>query len=156
MPRATAARLGSLISPLRRSLLRVARSAEHLPEIPDAQIEVLRALPVGTERTSGELAAELGLSRPTISNLLRDMEGAGLIARRAATEDRRRVLVAASARATDLLERFDRASASVLADVLDRLGDEDRRVLDDALGALERLRDAVEQVSRGDEKGGRP
>lgn len=156
MPRATAARLGSLISPLRRSLLGVARSAEHLPEIPDAQIEVLRALPVGTERTPGELAAELGLSRPTISNLLRDMEGTGLITRRGATEDRRRVLVAASARAIDLLDRFDRASATVIAEVLDRLGDEDRRALDDAVGALERLRDAVERVSRGDEKGGRP
>lgn len=144
----TAARLGSLISPLRRSLLRVARSSEHLPEIPDAQIEVLRALPAGTERTSGELAEELGLSRPTISNLLRDMEGAGLVTRQAATEDRRRVLVAASARALDLLARFDHASATVLADVLDRLGDADRRALDDALGALERLRDAVEHVSR--------
>ena len=144
----TAARLGSLISPLRRSLLRVARSSEHLPEIPDAQIEVLRALPAGTERTSGELAEELGLSRPTISNLLRDMEGAGLVTRQAAADDRRRVLVAASARALDLLTRFDHASATVLADVLDRLGDADRRTLDDALGALERLRDAVEHVSR--------
>lgn len=154
MPLTAAARLGSLISPLRRSLLRVARSAEHLPEIPDAQIEVLRALPAGAERTSGELAEELGLSRPTISNLLRDMERAGLIARRGATDDRRRVLVAASDRAVDLLDRFDRASATVLADVLERLDPDDRRALDAALGAFERLRDAVEQVSRDQPKGG--
>ena len=114
----TAARLGSLISPLRRSLLRVARSAEHLPEIPDAQIEVLRALPAGRESSPGELADELGLSRPTISNLLRDMERAKLVTRRGSTDDRRRVVVAASDRALDLLARFDRAGAEVLAEVL--------------------------------------
>ena len=97
-----AGRLGRVISPLRRSLLRVARAAEHLPEIPDAQIEVLRALPAGVERSSGELAGALGLSRPTISNLLRDMERAGLVARRPDRGDRRRVLVAASDRALPL------------------------------------------------------
>ena len=143
----TAARLGSLISPLRRSLLRVARSAEHLPEIPDAQIELLRALPAGRESSPGELAEALGLSRPTISNLLRDMERAELVTRRAADDDRRRVVVAASDRALDLLARFDRASAVVLAEVLGRLGDDDRRALDAALPALERLRDAVEDAS---------
>jgi DNA-binding MarR family transcriptional regulator len=150
----TAARLGSLISPLRRSLLRVARSAEHLPEIPDAQIEVLRALPAGRESSPGELADELGLSRPTISNLLRDMERAKLVTRRGSTDDRRRVVVAASDRALDLLARFDRAGAEVLAEVLGRLGDDDRRALDAALPALERLRDAVEGVSRHRSDGG--
>jgi DNA-binding MarR family transcriptional regulator len=150
----TAARLGSLISPLRRSLLRVARSAEHLPEIPDAQIEVLRALPAGRESSPGELADELGLSRPTISNLLRDMERAKLVTRRGSTDDRRRVVVAASDRALDLLARFDRAGAEVLAEVLGRLGDDDRRALDAALPALERLRDAVEGVSRHRTDGG--
>jgi DNA-binding MarR family transcriptional regulator len=150
----TAVRLGSLISPLRRSLLRVARSAEHLPEIPDAQIEVLRALPAGRESSPGELADDLGLSRPTISNLLRDMERAKLVSRRSATHDRRRVVVAASDRALDLLARFDRASADVLAEVLGRLGDDDRRALDAALPALERLRDAVEDASRHRTEGG--
>jgi DNA-binding MarR family transcriptional regulator len=150
----TAARLGSLISPLRRSLLRVARSAEHLPEIPDAQIEVLRALPAGRESSPGELADELGLRRPTISNLLRDMERANLVTRRSATDDRRRVVVAASDRALDLLARFDRASADVLAEVLGRLSAHDRRALDAALPALERLRDAVEDASHHRVEGG--
>ena len=141
-----AGRLGRVISPLRRSLRRVARAAEHQPEIPDAQIEVLRALPEGVERSSGELAGALGLSRPTISNLLRDMERAGLVARRPDRGDRRRVLVAASDRALDLLARFDRASTAALVDAIDRLEPDDRRILADALGALERLRDAVDDV----------
>ena len=41
------ARLAAVISPLRRDLLAGARAAEHLPDIPDAQIEVIRALPRG-------------------------------------------------------------------------------------------------------------
>lgn len=143
----TAGRLGAVISPLRRSLLRVARAVERLPEIADARIEVLRALPEGVERSSGELADALGLSRPTISNLLRDMERAGLVARRPDRGDRRRVLVAASGRALDLLARFDRASTAALVDALDRLEPDDRRILAEAIGALERLRDAVDDVA---------
>ncbi|GGI45607.1 DNA-binding MarR family transcriptional regulator [Agromyces flavus] len=144
---ADARRLAGVISPLRRSLLRVARTAEHLPEIPDAQIEVLRALPSGVERSSGEVADALGLGRPTISNLLRDMERAGLVTRRGDVGDRRRVLVAASDRALDLLARFDRASTAALVDALDRLHPADRNALDPALGALERLRDVIDDVA---------
>ena len=50
------ARLSGVISPLRRGLLRAARTAEHLPEIPDAQVEVLRASPVGVVRSPAEIA----------------------------------------------------------------------------------------------------
>jgi DNA-binding MarR family transcriptional regulator len=144
---ADAGRLAGVISPLRRSLLRVARTAEHLPEIPDAQIEVLRALPSGVERASSELADALGLGRPTISNLLREMERAGLVARRGDPDDRRRVLVAASDRALDLLARFDRASTVALVDAIDRLDQADRDALDAALGALERLRDVIDDIA---------
>ena len=51
-----ASRLASVISPLRRVLLASARAAEHLPEIPDAQVEVIRALPRGVVSSPGELA----------------------------------------------------------------------------------------------------
>ena len=45
-----------------------------------------------------DLATELGLSRPTVSNLLKAMEAAGLVVRTAAADDRRRVEVSASGR----------------------------------------------------------
>jgi DNA-binding MarR family transcriptional regulator len=141
------ARLNPIISPLRRGLLKAARAAEHLPELPDAQIEVLRALPAGVVRSPGELATELGLSRPTVSNLLRGMEQAGLVTREVPAADRRRVEVRASARALGLLERFDRASAAILDQALAGLDDADRAALAAALPALERLRDAVQGVA---------
>lgn len=137
------ARLAAVISPLRRTLLAAARAAEHLPEIPDAQIEVIRALPGGTVATSGELAARLGLNRSTVSNLLTAMEAAGLVARRQHTGDRRRVEIVATAKALDLFDRFDLASATLVDAAAATLPAGDRAALAAALPALERLRDAL-------------
>lgn len=138
-----AARLAAVISPLRRTLLTAARAAEHLPEIPDAQIEIIRALPRDTVTTPGELAGRLGLSRPTVSNLLTQMETAGLVERRPRPENRRQVEVLATARALDLFDRFDLASGEIVAAAAATLTSEDVDALAAALPALERLRDAL-------------
>jgi DNA-binding MarR family transcriptional regulator len=138
-----AARLAAVISPLRRTLLTAARAAEHLPEIPDAQIEIIRALPRDTVTTPGDLAERLGLSRPTVSNLLTQMETAGLIERRPRPQNRRQVEVLATARALDLFDRFDLASGDIVAAAVATLTDTDRAALAAALPALERLRDAL-------------
>lgn len=149
-------RLSAIISPLRRSLLRAARTAEHLPDIPDAQVEVLRSLPAGTVRSPAEIAEELTLSRTTVSNLLGTMETAGLITRETDSLDRRRVAVRASARAVSLLGRFDQASAALLAEAIAALPDHDRVVLGAALPALERLRDEMQAIARNARDSGRP
>ena len=146
--RSDVARLSGLISPLRRGLLRAVRSAEHLPDIPDAQVEVLRALPADTARSPADIAEELSLSRTTVSNLLRTMEAAGLVKREADPLDGRRVEVRASARAIGLLRRFDDATAALLAAAVDALPPAERAALGAALPALERLRDEVQVTSR--------
>ncbi|MEV4283534.1 MarR family winged helix-turn-helix transcriptional regulator [Actinoplanes xinjiangensis] len=138
-----AARLAAVISPLRRTLLGAAREAEHLPEIPDAQIEIIRALPRDTAGSPGELAGRLGLSRPTVSNLLTAMEANGLVERRPRPGDRRHVEVVATAKALDLFARFDRVSGDLVAAAADTLTDADRAALAAALPVLERLRDAL-------------
>ncbi len=140
------ARLAAVISPLRRTLLNATRAVENLPEIPDAQIEIIRALPAGTTVTSGELAHHLGLSRPTISNLLTTMEAAGLIERRSRPGDRRRVEILTTARARDLFDRFDSASSALVSAAVTTLEPGDRAALAAALPALERLRDALRQL----------
>ncbi|GIE78349.1 MarR family transcriptional regulator [Actinoplanes philippinensis] len=138
-----AARLASVISPLRRTLLAAARDAEDLPEIPDAQIEIIRALPRDTASSPGELAGRLGLSRPTVSNLLTAMEADGLVERRPRPGDRRHVEVHVTAKALDLFTRFDRAGGDLVAAAAGTLTDDDRAVLAAALPVLERLRDAL-------------
>ena len=133
----------SFFSPLRRLLLAAARSAAQLPEIPDAQIEVIRALPRGVVSSPGELADRLGLSRSTVSNLLTLMEDRGLIARRPSPGDGRRVEVLASAQALTLFERFDHASAALVAEATASLPPAEREALAAAIPALEHLRDAL-------------
>lgn len=141
------AQLAAVISPLRRTLLASARAAERLPEIPDAQIEIVRALPRGQAAAPGELAQRLGLSRPTISNLLRTMESSGLITRHRHAGDGRQVTVAASEKALDLFDRYDKASAALVAEAAQTLSTADRHALAAALPALQRLRDALRRTS---------
>ncbi|WP_127473194.1 MarR family winged helix-turn-helix transcriptional regulator [Microbacterium sulfonylureivorans] len=141
-----ASRLASIIGPLRRALLAGARAAEHLPDIPDAQIEVIRALPRGVVSSPGELADRLRLNRSTVSNLLTAMESAGLVARRPAEGDRRRVEVLASAKALALFDRFDEASAVLVAEAAASLSVADRSALAAAAPALERLSAALADV----------
>jgi DNA-binding MarR family transcriptional regulator len=137
-----AGRLAAVISPLRRALLTAAREREGLPDIPDAQIEVIRALPRGTVASPSGIADSLGLGRSTVSNLLASMERAGLIARRSRTDDRRQVDVVASPDALELFDRFDRASESIVTDAAASLSADDLAALEAAIPALERLRDA--------------
>lgn len=143
-----AARLSRVISPLRRALLAAAREHEGLPDIPDAQIEVLRALPREAVSSPGELARTLGVRRSTISNLLATMERSGLIERRPRTDDRRQIDVVASEHAVELIERFDLAAARIVSDAAATLSAGDRIALESAAVALENLRDALVAVRR--------
>ncbi|MBO0853236.1 MAG: MarR family transcriptional regulator [Nocardia sp.] len=142
-----AARLARVISPLRRTLLTLTRNTEHLPDIPDAQIEIIRALSSRESVTSGELARRLGLNRSTVSNLLTVMEAETLIERRPHPGDRRRVEIRITARARDLFARFDSASGALVADAVTTLSRHDRDVLAAALPALERLREALARTT---------
>ncbi|WP_194762665.1 MarR family winged helix-turn-helix transcriptional regulator [Microbacterium sp. UFMG61] len=138
-----ATRLAAVISPLRRALLAATRAQARLPELSDAQIDVIRALPRGTSRGPAEIAARLRLSRSTVSNLLGAMEGDGLVERSPAPSDGRRVVVRASATALDLFDRFDSANSARVAKASAQLDDDERAVLTAAIPVLERLSDVL-------------
>ncbi len=63
--------------------------AEQDPPLPVAQFLALDALVRGAG-APGELARDAGVSGPAVSQLLRDMEDRGLVARRLSAADRRR------------------------------------------------------------------
>lgn len=138
-----AARLAAVISPLRRALLAATRAEARLPELSDAQIDVIRALPRGTSQGPAEIATRLRLGRSTVSNLLGAMEGEGLIERSPAPSDGRRVVVQASAKALDLFDRFDSANSALVAQATSQLDDEGRAALAAAVPVLERLCDLL-------------
>ncbi len=144
-------RLAAVISPLRRTLLAAARERGELPDIPDAQIEVVRALLPSSgsaERGPAELAEALHLNRSTVSNLLGAMEADGLVERRRADGDGRRVVVVLSPRALDLFGRFDQAAGELLRDALETLDPADREAVTAAVPALEKLAAALRGGSR--------
>ena len=142
-PRPDPARLAGIVSPLRRALLAATRAASDLPDLPESQIQVIRALPEGAALAPSEIAELLYLDRSTISNLLAAMQRAGLIDRQPDAADGRRVLVSASARARALFAAYDRSSADLMARALSALSEADQGDLARATPALERLLDAL-------------
>lgn len=139
------ARLARTLGPLRRAMMRSVHAYAHLPDLPEAQVAVLRAVADGPLRPS-ELADALGLARPTVSNLLRTMERQRLIGRTPVGPGRA-VEVAATPTATDLLARYDEASARLVADSLAAMEPEDVAALGAAAPALAALTAALEQLA---------
>ncbi|WP_413804878.1 MarR family winged helix-turn-helix transcriptional regulator [Streptomyces sp. OE57] len=140
-----AAGLGGLLGPLRRAVLRATRNAEGLPDLPEAQIELLRALSSSSEGLSpGAAATRVRVASSTVSNLVRTMSAARLVERVRPEHDQRTVVLTASGEALNLLERYDRASTAALTRVVEELSEADRVALDKALPALDRLVTALE------------
>ncbi len=129
----------ALLRNLWRAQVRVTRSAAHLPELPGSQVDLLRLLIEAGPLTPAELADRLRLARPTVSNVLRDLRGSGLIERRQAPDDGRSVIVAATDRAREILDTFARTRVAAIEAVLGRLDADDRARIDAAIPALERL-----------------
>lgn len=153
--RRVASGLGGLLGPLRRAVLRSTRNAEGLPDLPEAQIELLRALAAAPDGLSpGAAAARLRIAPSTVSNLVRAMSAARLVERLRPEHDQRTVVLTASDRALELLRRYDRASTAALTRVVEELPPADRASLESALPALHRLVEALEAADPG--RGGDP
>ena len=131
--------LADLLRALWPALVRATRVAERLPPLPEAQVAVLRTLVATGGLTPGQLAVELHLARPTISNLVSDLTAEGLVDRRPSPHDGRSVLLVPTTRARQLLTSFSRGRVKILAQALDSLPFEDRDRLLSALPALELL-----------------
>ncbi|MGW2860174.1 MarR family winged helix-turn-helix transcriptional regulator [Streptomyces sp. NPDC001205] len=138
--------LGRLLGPLRRAVLRATRNAEGLPDLPEAQIELLRTLSAAPDGLAPrEAAARLRVAPSTVSNLVRTMTAAGLVERVSHPHDLRTVTLTASDMARELLARYDSASTAALAEASAELPAEDRATLAAAMPALDRLLLAVER-----------
>jgi DNA-binding MarR family transcriptional regulator len=87
--------------------------------------------------TAGKLAIELGLSLPTVSGVLADLDRTGLIDRRPDEADRRRTIVAISDDRRPLIEQWLDGAAAPLARVLDRLDPSERSAFLKAMDMLE-------------------
>lgn len=98
-----------------------------------AALEQLRGGPL----TVGELASRLGLTMPTVSGVLAELDRAGLVERRADPADRRRTIVQFAPGQIDLIGQWLDGAASPLARVLDKLAPSERTAFLKAMNMLE-------------------
>ena len=134
-----AAALSRVLGPLRRGVLRATRAAEGLPDLPDTHIEVLRAVADSPAISPKQIADQLGLARPTVSNLIQTMRRAQLLTLDRDEHDARVVHVSTTDYAAGLLRRYDNASEQILHAAINTLTPAERAAITAAVPALARL-----------------
>lgn len=98
-----------------------------------AALEQLRGGPV----TVSELASRLGLTLPTVSGVLADLDRAGFVERRPDPADRRRTIVQITAAQASLITEWLDGAATPLARVLDKLNPSEQEAFLKAMNLLE-------------------
>jgi DNA-binding MarR family transcriptional regulator len=98
-----------------------------------AALQQLRGGPV----TVSELAARLGLTLPTVSGVLADLDRAGFIERQPDPADRRRTIVAIVPAQAALIGEWLDGAASPIARVLDKLSPNEQEAFLKAMDLLE-------------------
>ena len=110
-------------------LLRRARTADASMDLDGPRASVLSVLVFGGPMPIGQLAILEQVSPPAITKTVTALEAAGLARRTRSAEDRRVVLVSATAKGKALLERGRAARVRVVAGLLTDLSGADLRTL---------------------------
>lgn len=120
-------------------LLRLVRREDVAPGLSAARLSALSVLVFGGERTVGQLAAAEQVRSPTMSRLVAEMEGEGLVERRAAAVDGRSVVVSATDEGRRVLVEGRRRRVAALAQRLGGLPATEVRLLGEAAAVMERV-----------------
>ncbi|MDQ3820357.1 MAG: MarR family transcriptional regulator [Acidobacteriota bacterium] len=108
------------------------------------QAQVLRVLRRGPMPT-GQLAGEMKISAPAITQLTDRLVRKGLIERRAATDDRRCVIVALSEKGANLVDQFRHRRREVFIHALAGLSEDDQKQVIELLGRVVRVLETYEE-----------
>jgi DNA-binding MarR family transcriptional regulator len=117
-------------------LLRRARQADASMDLDGPRASALSVLVFGGSMPIGQLAAAEQVSAPAITKTVTALEADGLARRTRSAEDRRVVLVSATAKGKALLERGRAARVRLVADLLDGLSATDLRTVHRATGII--------------------
>lgn len=126
---------------LRLAVGRLARRLRQrtLGGLTPSQLSVLATLSRHARVTLGELAETEGVAAASISGIVARLVDKGLVGRVPNPEDGRSTLVAMTWRGREVLERGRGERTAYLAERLDRLEPEERRVLVAAIAILDRI-----------------
>lgn len=126
-------------------LNRLASQRISLP-LPWAQARLLGTIEDRGAARISELAELDHCSQPTMTTQVRRLEAAGLVTRTPDPDDARAVRIRITPKGSAMLETVRADRAAVIDPFIATLPDNDRQVLADAVGALQRL---VDDISRG-------
>ena len=107
--------------------------------ISDIQLAALAALERHESMTPGELAEHEKVQPPSMTRVIAVLEERGLVRRAPHPTDRRQVVLTVTAEGRDLVQRVRRRREAWLAQRLQELSPEERRVLRDAAPILEKI-----------------
>ena len=139
MTSAGARELTAAVNQLRRALRRTVRLDDPTAGRPVAQVEVLQMLREAGPIRLGDLAGRLNLAQSTVSGLVNDLVGAGLVDRSADPRDRRALVLALTGDGRAQLGAWDAAHQKRLAAALRVLEPGDQERILAAVPALARL-----------------
>jgi DNA-binding MarR family transcriptional regulator len=135
-PDAEAYRVGDLLHSTAIHLLRKVRAQDRSAGIGPAQLSALSVLVFGGPRSSKELAKAEQVRPPTMSRIVVGLERMRLV-RRKATDDKRRMLLEATARGAKILREGRRKRVEMLVHALQEFSEDELR---EAAAAAEFMR----------------
>ncbi|GAA3770689.1 hypothetical protein GCM10022225_67100 [Plantactinospora mayteni] len=140
--------LGSAVADLHRVLRRSTSRRVGRPPLPDAQVEVLRLVERCPEISVKEAAERLHTAANTVSTLVGDLAGAGLLERTRDPHNRRIVRLRLTPAAHLRIGEYVAHRRDLLLDALHRLDEPARRDIERAAGQLHRLADLLADHER--------
>lgn len=111
-----------------------------------AQVEFLQRLAEEPRLRINDLARKHSMAKNTVSSLIQQMVEAGLVSRDPDPQDRRAVRITLTEKGESSLQAWMHGNELIVANALLRLDDEDRAMIDQALPALARLANALDNV----------
>src|ERR1700693_103734 len=142
-PEAEAYRIGDLLHSAAIHLLRKVRAQDRSTGIGPAQLSALSVLVFGGPRSLKELAEAEQVRPPTMSRIVVGLERTCLV-RRKTTDDKRRMLLEATARGVKILQEGRRRRGAMLVRALQDSPEDELRA---AAAAAEFLRKLVGKLS---------
>lgn len=135
--------LGSELLTVVAKLNRLATQRIRLP-LPVAQARLLGTIDDKGEARISDLAELDHCSQPTMTTQVRRLEDAGLVARTPDPDDARAVRIRITPEGRTMLAQVRADRAAVIDPRIERLSQQDRDILSDAVGALRRLLDDID------------
>lgn len=135
--------LADVVARLRRAMRRGARTSVAPRSLSVAQIELLQHLTDAPGARAGELGRALRLAPATVSTLIGQLLAKKALERRPDPHDRRAWQLHVTRSGSRTLARWQDTNREVLRTALAGLPDRDRRAIDRALPALDRLVDGI-------------